>query len=73
MEIAQGRRTTIMCAEADYRHCHRQLLSDYLAAKGVTVLHILPTGEVKPHKMKPGAKVAEGTVTYPGQPTLFDL
>jgi hypothetical protein len=26
MEIAQGRRTTIMCAEGDYRHCHRRLL-----------------------------------------------
>ncbi len=73
MEIARGRRTTIMCAEVDYRHCHRHLLSDYLAAKGVTVLHILPTGEVKPHKMTPGAKIVEGTVTYPGQPTLFDM
>ena len=73
MEIAQNHRTTIMCAEGDYRPCHRQFLCDHLLANGVTVQHILPTGEVKPHKMKPGAKVAEGTVTYPGQPTLFDL
>ena len=72
MEIAQGRRTTIMCAEGDYRHCHRQLLSDHLTANGVNVQHILPTGETKPHKLTPGAKIVEGTVTYPGQPTLFD-
>ena len=71
--IAQDRRTTIMCAEADYRHCHRQFLSDHLAANGITVLHILPTGESKPHKMTSGAKIVEGTVTYPGQPTLFDM
>jgi uncharacterized protein (DUF488 family) len=72
-EIARGRRTTIMCAEGDYRHCHRQFLCDHLSANGVTVQHILPTGEVKPHKMTASAKVVEGTVTYPGQPTLFDL
>ena len=39
----------------------------------VTVLHILPTGEVKPHKLTAGAKVVDRTVTYPGQPTLFNI
>jgi uncharacterized protein (DUF488 family) len=32
LEIARVHRTVIMCAESDYRHCHRQLLSDYLVA-----------------------------------------
>jgi uncharacterized protein (DUF488 family) len=73
MEIAQGRPTTIMCAEGDYRHCHRHLLSNHLTANGVTVLHILPTGETKRHKMTSGVKIVEGVVTYPGQPTLFDM
>jgi len=73
MEIAQGCRTTIMCAEGDYRHCHRQFLSDHLVANGVTVQHIFPSGEVKPHRLSAGAKVVDGTVTYPGSPTLFDL
>jgi uncharacterized protein (DUF488 family) len=71
--IAGNRRTAIMCAEGDYRHCHRRFLCDHLLANGVTVLHILPTAEVKPHRLTPGAKVVEGTVTYPGQPTLFDV
>jgi len=62
------------CApEGDYRHCHRQLLCDYLLANGIKVQHILPTGEAQPHKATPGVKIVEGTVTYPGQPTLFDL
>jgi uncharacterized protein (DUF488 family) len=73
MEIAQGRRTSIMCAEGDYRHCHRHLLCDHLLATGVTVQHIFPTGEVKPHKLTLGARIVDGTVTYPGQPTLFDV
>jgi uncharacterized protein (DUF488 family) len=73
LEIAEQKATTLMCAEADYRHCHRHLLCDYLTATGVHVQHILPTGEVAPHKLTPGAKIVEGTVTYPGQPTLFDM
>ncbi len=73
IEIAEGHRTTIMCAEGDYQHCHRHLLCDHLLANGITVLHILPTSEIKPHKLTAGAKVVDGTVTYPGQPTLFDM
>ena len=65
--------TAIMCAEGDYRHCHRHLLCDHMLANDVAVLHIFPTGEIKPHKLTAGAKVVEGTLTYPGQPTLFDL
>jgi len=73
IEIAQNRRTSIMCAEGDYRHCHRRLLSDYLVANGISVLHVSPTGEVKSHKRTPGARIVAGMVTYPGQPTLFDM
>jgi len=73
IEIAGSVLPAIMCAEADYRHCHRQLLSDHLLANGVDVQHILPTGELTPHKMTSGAKIVDGMVTYPGQPTLFDM
>lgn len=73
LAIAGNRRTAIMCAEGDYRHCHRRFLCDHLLANGVTVLHILPTGEVRPHILTAGAKVVEGTVTYPGPATLFDV
>jgi len=73
LEIARGHRTVIMCAENDYRRCHRQLLSDYLLANDAAVHHILPDGDVKPHVATPKASVMDGTVTYPGQPTLFDI
>jgi hypothetical protein len=42
-------------------------------ANGVTVQHILPTGEVKPHKLTVASKIVDGLVTYPGQPTLFHV
>ena len=42
LEIATHRPTSIMCAEGDYHHCHRRLLSDHLVANSVTVQHILP-------------------------------
>ena len=73
LAIAGNRRTAIMCAEGLYRHCHRRLLCDHLLANGVTVQHILPTGEVKPHEKTARARVKDGTVTYPGEPTLFDV
>ena len=73
LAIAGNRRTAIMCAEGDYRHCHRRFLCDHLLANGVTVLHILPTGEIKPHEKTAGTRVVEGTVTYPGPATLFEM
>ncbi len=73
LQIAERQRAVLMCAEADFRHCHRRLLGDHLAACGVTVLHILPSGEVKPHTLTPYAKILDGLVTYPGPPTLFDM
>jgi len=38
--LGARRATAMMCAEADYTHCHRQLLADYLGTLGVTVRHI---------------------------------
>jgi uncharacterized protein (DUF488 family) len=65
LEIAAHKRTTVMCAEAVYWRCHRRLVSDYLLANNVTVQHIFPNGEVRPHKLTEEAKVEQGKVTYP--------
>ena len=73
IEIVGAHRTAIMCAENDYRRCHRQLVSDHLLANDVSVQHILPDGVLKPHVLTAGVKIVDGTVTYPGQPTLFDM
>jgi len=71
-EMAATSKTTLMCAEAQVRHCHRRLLCDYLLARGIEVLHIQADGNLLPHKLTEDAAMADGTVTYPGPKTLFD-
>lgn len=66
LEIVGARRTAIMCAEAVYWRCHRRLVSDFLTANSVTVEHIMPTGDLRPHKLTEGAVLDRGRVGYPG-------
>jgi uncharacterized protein (DUF488 family) len=70
-EIARQKRTAIMCAEALFWRCHRRLVSDFLVANGVTVQHIMPTGELQLHMLTTGAVIESERVTYPGEKSLF--
>jgi uncharacterized protein (DUF488 family) len=49
-ELALERRTAIMCADGDWRRCHRRLISDALAARGWRVLHIRLDEGVEEHQ-----------------------
>ena len=74
--IARIRCTTVMCAEKDFRRCHRRLLCDYLVARGVLVTHILDRDRKQTHVLTEGAEWVEGQgLLYPGHPdeqgTLF--
>jgi uncharacterized protein (DUF488 family) len=71
LDVARRKRTAIMCAEGLFWQCHRRLVSDFLMANGVTVQHIMPGGELRPHTLTPGAVVEGGRVTYPGEKSLF--
>lgn len=64
-EIAAHKRTAIMCAEAVFWRCHRRLVSDFLFANNITVQHIFPNGDVRPHPLTDGAKIEGGELTYP--------
>jgi uncharacterized protein (DUF488 family) len=48
-ELALARRTAVMCAEGDWRICHRQLIADALAGRGWAVFHIAPDGGLSEH------------------------
>jgi uncharacterized protein (DUF488 family) len=48
-ELALARRTAVMCAEGDWRNCHRQLIADALIARGWEVLHIDAAGRLEHH------------------------
>jgi uncharacterized protein (DUF488 family) len=68
--LARGRRVAIMCAEWDWRRCHRRLISDALAARGWRVLHIRPDGGLEEHELPDFAVVSDGEVSYPDQGSL---
>lgn len=68
MELAAAGPTAILCAEAVPWRCHRSLIADALAARGVEVEHILTATSRKPHTYTPFARVDGDVVTYPGLP-----
>jgi uncharacterized protein (DUF488 family) len=56
--------TAVMCAEAVWWRCHRSLISDYLKAGGVEVLHILDHNKVEPHPFTSAARIVDGELSY---------
>jgi uncharacterized protein (DUF488 family) len=66
LAFAEGANAAIMCAEAVWWQCHRQLLADALLVRGVPVCHILPAQPPKPHHLSEFARVDHDLVTYPG-------
>ena len=55
----------IMCAEAVWWRCHRRIVADYLVARGVPVLDILPPGPPEPHRLTAFAQLQpDGTILY---------
>lgn len=56
--------TALMCAEAVWWRCHRGLVSDYLKARGVEVLHILDAKKADPHPWTSAATLVDGRVSY---------
>lgn len=66
-ELASRERIAVMCAEAVPRRCHRSLLADALAARGVAVRHILTPDRVERHALTPTARVEGTRVTYPAR------
>ncbi len=63
----------ILCAEASWRHCHRQIIVDYLLAAGETAIHIVGGGKLEPARMTEAAVLCpDGVIAYPpAQPSLF--
>ncbi|MDO8434320.1 MAG: DUF488 domain-containing protein [Candidatus Binatus sp.] len=59
--------TAYMCSEGLWWQCHRRIISDHLAIRGVTVEHIMPDGKLKPHVVAPFARIAAGKIVYDGQ------
>jgi uncharacterized protein (DUF488 family) len=65
LTLAARRRTAIMCAEAVPWRCHRSLVADALAVRGIGVVEILSETSYRDHALTPFARVEGRTVTYP--------
>jgi uncharacterized protein (DUF488 family) len=64
-ELARGKRTAFMCAEGDWRRCHRRLIADALLARGWEVEHLLRDGRRERHELPPFAVIKANRVSYP--------
>ncbi len=72
MQLANERRTAVMCSEAVWWRCHRSLISDVLKVEGVQVLHILEIGKVVEHPYTSAAQIVDGRLSYAaGQGSLL--
>lgn len=65
IETAEKQRTALMCAEAVPWRCHRSLIADALAARRITVVHIMSRTSLKEHAMTPWAVATGQRITYP--------
>lgn len=63
--------TAIMCAEAVWWRCHRSLISDYLKARGIEVMHILDAKKAEPHPYTSAARVVDGKLSYTAENELL--
>ena len=70
-------KTTVMCAEANPKQCHRILLSDALMQQNIRVVHIAKDGKTQEHVLSKLAVIENDILTYPEsdkgqQMSLFD-
>lgn len=64
-ELAALQRCAIMCSEALWWRCHRRIISDYLLARNVPVIHLMGPGRSEPALLTPGAQqLSDGTLVY---------
>ena len=72
--LALARRTTVMCAEAQWTRCHRRLIADALLVRGWKVLHVDSRGGAKPHSLTPFAVPRENQrLVYPAEQQRLDV
>jgi len=63
--FGERHRAAVMCAEAKWWQCHRQLIADVLVARDIEVRHIMGAGAPPAHQLTPFARVAGDRVHYP--------
>ena len=68
LAMASRETCAIMCAEAVWWRCHRRIVTDYVLAHGVPVIHLFAAGKSEPASLTPFAVVgAHARVSYPSR------
>jgi uncharacterized protein (DUF488 family) len=65
VSFAAAGNVAVMCAEAKWWQCHRQLIADALVARGLEVRHVMSRQEAQAHQLTPFARIQGSQVTYP--------
>ena len=65
LAYAENDTVAVMCAEAKWWECHRQLIADALVARGGEVRHIMSAREAPVHQLTAFGRIEGGKVTYP--------
>jgi uncharacterized protein (DUF488 family) len=56
-----------MCAETDWRRCHRRLIADFLTARGHELVHLIRPGQKEAHVLFPNGEARDGTLYLCGE------
>jgi uncharacterized protein (DUF488 family) len=65
IDVAKGNTIVLMCAEAVPWRCHRSLIADALAVRGIDVKHLISLKSTRPHHITPWAKIKGTSIIYP--------
>jgi uncharacterized protein (DUF488 family) len=65
IELAQGNRVALMCAEAVPWRCHRSLIADALVVHGVANCEIVSAKRLQANTLTTFARVSGEEITYP--------
>ena len=49
IDLSRDKVLALVCAERDWRRCHRRFISETLVVKGIEVIHIISKGRVERH------------------------
>jgi len=64
VHLAARSPTAILCAESSPQRCHRRLIADYLALRGVEVIHLIGVDDARAHVLSPEARRESAQLIY---------
>jgi len=62
--VATSTQVVVLCAEKDFKDCHRNLLADKLVLMGARVVHIVGDGTAPVHLLHPDLSEENGYLVY---------